>query len=264
MAWLVAAAMIPTLGFSPQAEAHGEVGEDVKNLQAHLPEYEDAVVKFLKSVDGVVTTYASSGEAKKADPRKLIDAWEEAKIHAAIELNYVALYAQIWQGIYGLKEGIEKGEPTAKVKATQAELTRVMWQSLGAVKMASKVQAEGGSGAAKPEGDQPVGNVATLAEIKNRLDGVTGKSAERDFKEAKKIVHDTYLNLFEGVEGALIELDAELVEDLEKDFNVTLPKAVEAEAPLKQIKEIIATMKTKMNRATDLLKKSEAKEKDVF
>jgi len=35
-------------------------------------------------------------------------------------------------------------------------------------------------------------------------------------KKQAEIIHDTYLNLFGGIEGALIRQDAELVEDLEK------------------------------------------------
>lgn len=262
-AWACAMAALLAFSFAPRASAHGEVGEDVKNLHAHLAEYEKSVEVFLGVVNQVVTTYAA-GDAKKAKPGQLIEAWEDAQIHAAIELNYVPLYARIWQGIYGIKEGVEDGQSAKEVRAIQTELSTVMWQSLGAVKMAAKVQQQGGASQAASEGDKPVGNLATLGEIKNRLDRVIGKSAERDFAEAKKIVHDTYINLFEGVEGALIEQDAALVEDLEKDFNVTLPVAVEKQASLEQIKEIVATMKTKIDRATKLLQEAEAKERDVF
>ena len=55
---------------------------------------------------------------------------------------------------------------------------------------------------------------------------MVAKYAERLSDEATSIVHDTYLHLFEGVEGTLIEQDANLVEVLEKDFNVTLPQAI--------------------------------------
>jgi len=77
-------------------------------------------------------------------------------------------------------------------------------------------------------------------------------------------VHDTYLNLFEGVEGELISLDAGLVEDLEKDFNVVLPQAIQKGQSLDEVREVVNTMKGKIDTAHDLLEKSAEERKDVF
>ena len=70
------------------------------------------------------------------------------------------------------------------------------------------------------------------------------------------------MNIFEGVEGALIEQDADLVEDLEKDFNVTLPQGLDKSA--KKVEKIVAAMEKKLKRAEKLLEKAKTEEKDVF
>jgi len=67
-----------------------------------------------------------------------------------------------------------------------------------------------------------------------------------------------------GIEGALIEQDAELVEDLEKDFNVALPKLIENGAPVSEVGDYVKAMKEKLNRAQKPLEEGEKNKKDVF
>jgi iron-sulfur cluster repair protein YtfE (RIC family) len=93
---------------------------------------------------------------------------------------------------------------------------------------------------------------------------VVAKYAEKLPKEAVSIVHDTYLNLFEGVEGELISLDADLVEDLEKDFNVILPQAIQNGQSIDEVRQVVNTMKDKIDTAHSLLEKSAEERKDVF
>ena len=69
---------------------------------------------------------------------------------------------------------------------------------------------------------------------------------------------------FEGIEGALIEQDASLVEALEKDFNVTLPQAIENGKSVDEVRGIIDDMKQKLGKAQTLLEKAEQNRKDVF
>jgi len=106
--------------------------------------------------------------------------------------------------------------------------------------------------------------VATLDEVKHRLDRVVAKYAEQLVDEATSIVHETYANRFEGVEGELIEQDADLVADLEKDFNVTLPQALQRGASMDQVREVVNAMHGKLDRAKSLLAKAEQNKKDVF
>ena len=78
------------------------------------------------------------------------------------------------------------------------------------------------------------------------------------------MLHDTYLQRFEGIEGALIELDAELVEDLEKDFNVTLPQAISKDTSVDNVRAVVETMQVKLDKARSLLVKAEESRKSVF
>ncbi|MBK1831067.1 hypothetical protein JIN77_10045 [Verrucomicrobiaceae bacterium R5-34] len=248
------------------ANAHGALGEDVKNMQAHVGEYETDLRKTISKYETLVNTYTEKG-GKAVDTGDLLKFWEDAKMHYPVELNFVQHYAKIWQGIYAIKEGIDAGKPGKEVQASMTSLRETLWQGLGAVKLAAHQQANNQAAAPKAAGDKhdaAADPVATLAIIKDKLDRIMAKSAERDFEEAKKMVHATYLNLFEGVEGGLIEQDAKLVADLEKDFNVTLPKLIEGEAALAEIKKTTEAMKAKIAKASELMAKAAKEKKDAF
>lgn len=250
---VAAAALIFAWVSSPFAEGHGEIGDHVQALRNHLPAYAESVEDFLAEVGEVVTAYESQG-APAADADRLIEAWEDAKIHAAIEVNHAPLYAEIWQGIYGIKEGVENAADPSEVRATRESLERALWQSLGAVKMAAAVQEErDAAGNAGAPGGEPLGGAAALREIRKRLDRIVAKSAERDFATAKEMIHDTYLTLFEGAEEELKTHDKALVSAIEKDFNVTLPLRLEKGAPLETIRDAAAALKTKLERAGTFL-----------
>ena len=81
---------------------------------------------------------------------------------------------------------------------------------------------------------------------------------------ATTLVFDTYLQRFEGIEGALIELDAPLVEDLEKDFNVSLPQAIEQDKGVDAVREVVNAMQVKLDKAYALLAEAEKNRKSVF
>ena len=88
--------------------------------------------------------------------------------------------------------------------------------------------------------------------------------AEQLHEVATTLVHDTYLQRFEGVEGDLIAQDAALVEDLEKDFNVTLPQAISKDLGVDAVRKAVEAMQVKLDRARELLVKAEKSRKDVF
>jgi hypothetical protein len=215
---------------------------------------------LLEQVDGIISTYEKQG-AKAAKPTKLVDDWESVKFHPAIESNYVPLYANIWQGLYGVQEAILKEKPISEVRKQQVFLEQALWQSLGAVKMAAKLQAEGQSASGS---GKAMGPVATIDEIKHNLSEVVIEFADKKYAEAKELVHETYETRFEGIEGALIEQDADLVEDLEKDFNVTLPGKLNAEASMESLKQVVDAMQKKLDRARVLLVKAQENKRDVF
>lgn len=93
---------------------------------------------------------------------------------------------------------------------------------------------------------------------------MVAKYAEQLHEVATTLVHDTYLQRFEGVEGDLIAKDAALVEDLEKDFNVTLPQAISKDTGVDAVRKVVESMQAKLDRARALLVEVEQSRKDVF
>lgn len=243
--------------------ANGPIGEHVNHLQANLKSYAEEVEWMVGKVDTMVSDYDTKG-AKAVKTDDLIEYWESVKFHSAIETNYVPVYASIWQGIYGVKMAIENGKPAAEVRKEQEAMNIALWQGLGAVKLAAKFQQKGLLDTVKATATEEMTQSATIDEIKHKLDRVVAKFAERLQDEATDIVHDTYLHLFEGVEGTLIEQDANLVEVLEKDFNVTLPQAIKNGKSVDDVRNVVSDMQTKLDRAKTLIEKAEKSRKDVF
>ena len=243
--------------------ANGPIGEHVNHLQANLKSYNEEVEWMVGKVDTLVSTYENKG-AKAVNTDDLIEYWESVKFHSAIETNLVPVYASIWQGLYGVKMAIDGGKAAAEVRVQQTAMNNALWQGLGAVKLAAKFQQKGLLESVTATASKEMTQSATIDEIKHKLDRVIAKLAERLHDEATEIVHDTYLHLFEGVEGTLIEQDANLVEALEKDFNVTLPKAIADNKSVDEVRDVVTSMQTKLDRAKRLIEKAEKNRKDVF
>jgi hypothetical protein len=243
--------------------AGGEVGDHVNHLSDNIKKYEEEVNWLSSKVDGIIVTYQKDG-AKAANAGALMEYWEHVDFHPAIESNYILIYASIWQGLYGVKDSIDNKTPIANVKAEQAKLDKALWQALGAVKMAAKFQDDGLLIKVKTTTAAPKNSIEALAVIDKNLHKVVAKYAEKLIDTATTMVHDTYLNLFEGVEGELIALDAQLVEDLEKDFNVTLPKAIKEKNTVAQVRAIVEGMSKKLSKAKALLETNAKNKKDVF
>lgn len=254
---------LSTALFSQTAAANGEITEHVNHLKEHLDQYSEEVTWLLDNFNSVVDTYEKQGK-KAADSDKLIEFWEEVDFHSAIETQFVPIYASIWQGIYGVKQNIDKGAPVEVVRKEQEKLNQALWQALGAVKLAAQYQQRGLIKKIETTEVEPTSAPEILEDIKTRLDRVVAKYAEQLNEVAVTLVHDTYLQRFEGIEGALIEQDADLVEDLEKDFNVTLPQALDGKNSVDKVRQVVESMKVKLNRAKKLLADAEAGRKSVF
>ncbi|MBS3797737.1 MULTISPECIES: hypothetical protein [unclassified Pseudoalteromonas] len=248
--------------FQP-AFANGPIGEHVNHLQENLKDYSEEVQWMIGKVDTMVSDYEAKGN-KAVNSDDLVEYWESVKFHSAIETNYVPVYASIWQGLYGIKMAIDNKAPAAEARKQQEALNAALWQGLGAVKLAAQFQQKGLLQSVKATATETMTQSATMDEIKHKLDRVVAKYAERLGDEATQIVHDTYLHLFEGVEGTLIEQDANLVEELEKDFNVTLPKAIADNKSVDDVRAVVVAMQGKLDRAKKLIEKAEKARKDVF
>ena len=252
-----------TLLATGQVSANGAIGDHVNELKAHIGSYTEEVNWLVGKYGEVVDSYEKNGK-KATDTKVMVDYWEGVDFHSAIETNYVPVYASIWQGIFGVKQAIEAGAPVAKVREEQVKLNQALWQGLGAVKLASQFQEKGLLAKVQTTETEPTTMPETLDDIKHRLDRVVAKYAEKLPEAATNIVHDTYLHRFEGVEGALIEQDAALVEDLEKDFNVTLPQALNGTTSVDEVRKVVESMQVKLDKAKNLLMEAEKKRKDVF
>jgi hypothetical protein len=243
--------------------ANGEVGNHVNHLSDNIKKYEEEVNWLSNKVDDMIVTYQKDG-AEAANTGALMEYWEHVDFHPAIESNYILIYASIWQGLYGVKDSIDNKTPMTNIKAEQVKLEKALWQALGAVKMAAKFQDDGLLTKIKTTAAAPKNSIEALVAIDKNLHKVVAKYAEKLIDVSTTLVHDTYLNLFEGVEGELIALDANLIEDLEKDFNVTLPKAIKDKKTVAQVRAIVVAMSEKLSKAKDLLEKHEKNKKDVF
>jgi len=243
--------------------AGGEVGDHVNHLSESLDNYSKEVSWLVEKMDGIVDRYEKGG-AKAAHSSSVVDHWEAVDFHAAIESNYVPLYASIWQGLYGVKGAIDNGASVDAVRAEKHKLEQALWQSLGAVKLAAQFQDRGLLEKIALREGGPSNSIEALAEINTRLDRVLAKFAEKLNDAALEIVYDTYLNLFEGVEGELIAQNADLVADLEKDFNVTLPKAIKDNASVDDVRKIIVAMQAKLDKSKAILETNQKTKKDVF
>jgi hypothetical protein len=262
MSALVLASAVTFSMLSSQALANGAIGDHVNNLHAHIGEYTEEVHWLESKFGSVVDAYEAKDKSLKTDA--LIEYWEEVDFHSAIETQYVPIYASIWQGIYGVKVAIDEGKPVAEVRVEQEKLNHALWQALGAVKLASQYQKKGLVNKVQTTEKEPTTGPEVIDDIKTRLDRVVAKYAEQLHEVATTLVHDTYLQRFEGVEGDLIAKDAALVEDLEKDFNVTLPQAISKDTGVDAVRKVVESMQTKLDRARALLVEVEQSRKDVF
>lgn len=262
MGALVFASAVSFSLLSGNAMANGAIGDHVNNLHAHIGEYTEEVHWLESKYGSVVDAYEAKDKNLKTDV--LMEYWEEVDFHSAIETQYVPIYATIWQGIYGVKMAIDNGKPVADVRVEQEKLNHALWQALGAVKLASQYQKKGLIDQVKTTEVEPTTGPEVIDDIKTRLDRVVAKYAEQLHEVATTLVHDTYLQRFEGVEGDLIAKDAALVEDLEKDFNVTLPQAISQDKGVDAVRYVVEAMQVKLDKARKLLVEAEKGRKDVF
>ena len=234
--------------------ADGPVGDHVNNLQAHLDEYAGEIVWLLDQVEGILKRYEDTG-FDSAQPETILDHWEAVKFHSAIESNYIPLYASIWQSLFAVKTAIEIKEPVPVVRNELETLKEVLWQSLGAIKLAAQYQDQGLL--EETETREALTPSTTLIEIKQRLDRVLAKFAEKQFDEALEIVQETYRDRFESIEGIMFEKDAELIKDLEIDFNIHLPEAIKNRIAVEELRTVIQFMQAKLDQARKYLKEVE-------
>lgn len=243
------------------ALAHGEAGEHVQEFEEHLDDYAADVQALSQQIDRVAAKHRAGDDDADEAAGELAHQWEEVKYHAAVEQVAPPLYAPIWQALIALRGAIQEDREAAKVAELGDRLKAALHQGLGGLKL--KAQSDGpgrqGSGAAEDEGPH-----ATLERIRSHLDKAVHEHAEGHADDAKSLIQDAYFHNFEGLEGDLIEQDADLVAELEEDFNAGLPSLINGGAPVSEVRDKVAAMKDKLERAEQLLEQAGEDRGEVF
>lgn len=260
---LLAGALLAAALLAPATVlANGTIGEHVKEFENHLDDYAADVAKLDGKLDALAERYAR-GEDVAAGVEAFVEAWEAVKYHGAVERVATPLYPPIWQAIGGLRQAVKQGKDPEVVRARAEELTAVLHQGLGGLKLKARMT-ETGQGQAAAQDNRGDGPKAAFDRIREALDHAVAEYAEGHTDDAKQHIHDAYFNHFEGLEGGLIEQDPALVSRLEEDFNGSLPNLIDEDAPVSKVRAKAKAMKESLARAEQLLAQSDKDHGEVF
>jgi len=119
------------------ALAHGEMDEGhLEEFHLHLDDYEEEVEALITDVRGIVSARADGGNGGPG-VGELIEHWEEAGVHAAIETKATVTYPDIWQALVAFRQAVEKDRGADAVAATARDLEAALWQGYGALRLAA-------------------------------------------------------------------------------------------------------------------------------
>jgi len=257
------------LPWAPTVYATGDFGAHLENFEEHVDDYEADVRALIETLDGIVADYAQDGEAPDG-MRPFIEHWERVGYHGAVETQAQTLYPPIWMGIGRLNRALANQAPLEEVRAGRERLEVALWQGMGGVKLAAARRRAGGGGrqAAAPHDHedrrQDVDAATTVDRIQESLAEAIASYRQGRVDRARKTIHDAYMERFEGLEGELIERDAQLVAGLEEDFNASLPLLLEEGAPVSEVRALVEQMNAELDRARELLRAAEDERSEVF
>ena len=106
-------------------------------------------------------------------------------------------------------------------------------------------------------------DTAVIERIEGDLEAAVEAYEAGNESRAQSLVKGTYLSNFEGIEGALIEQDPALVEELEADFNERLLGLFAENASVSAVEDRVATMEERLERAETILAAQEDTEIDL-
>lgn len=268
---LAAAVLSATLAALPArtALAHGELDEQaLAEFHLHLDDYREEVLELLAEVQPLVSAYDGNGDAA-ALADELIEHWEEVGVHGAIETYATITYPTVWQALISLQQAVA-GDDRAAVVAAGDGLEAALWQSFGAVRLAAyQVTSDSGPvqlvGADAATGESaPLSGPETVDRIIRDLETAVSAYGDGNLERAERLIHDTYMSHFEGLEGDLIEYDPDLVSDLEKDFNANLPLLMQRGAEMADVRARLAAMTDQLEAARTLLEQAARTRSEVF
>lgn len=251
------------IGLPPSpALAHGEFDEeDIAEFHLHMDDFSEEVDELTAELEPIVAAHAR-GEDTAAAIDAYIDHWEDAGVHAAIEIRATVTYPNIWQAIIVFQRTVGAGGDDAAVAAAAEQVKSALWQGFGALRLAaSQVDEEA---APTADAEPPASGPETVDRIVSDLEDAVAAYEDDDLERAETLIHRSYMDRFEGLEGDLIARDPELVASLEQDFNATLPLLMQQGASLDRVNEALATIRTKLERARDILRDVEGSRSEVF
>ncbi|MGK7294834.1 MAG: hypothetical protein ACNS61_03270 [Candidatus Wenzhouxiangella sp. M2_3B_020] len=244
----------------PVASAHGEADESVSEFHEHLDDYRGEIVAFVDEADSISRAYAGDENVQPMID-ELIERWEDIAVHDAIETHVPVVYPGIWQAIIGFQQATMEGESDDAVADAADNVAASLWQAFGALRLAAtQVDEEHHA----ESGDETLSGGESIDRIVAELESAVEHYAEGEANAAESMIHDAYMQRFEYLEGDLIEADAELVTQLEKDFNATLPMLMQQEAPVAEVRKALDSMKDDLARARELLVAAEESRSEVF
>lgn len=250
--------LLPVLG-----QAHGdEVG--VEAFDQHLDHYAHEVEQLSSRFQRLVDRRIAGEEPSEAQLDALIDAWEEVDVHLAIELKATPLYPGVWQALIGFRQAAAAGAPVSELRERADAMRDALLQGLGAVRLAASQVDRSAAATAPDAAAGPMDADASLDAIDAALDAAVAAYRAGEPARAEALIHEAYMERFEGLEGDLIEQDPELVSDLEAAFNARLPLLIQQGAALDAVRAEVRAMKQSLERAHGLLQDRDAERSEVF
>ena len=244
-----------------RAFAHGEVDEaQLAEFHEHVDDYAREIRMLTDELDPIVDAYAS-GEDVAPELEDLIHEWEEVGVHAAIETRAPVTYPGIWQALVALQQAAGAGKPAEAVAAAAEDVEAALWQGMGGVRLAAS---QVGAATTSEPAMAPASGPETIDQILADLEQAVAAYQADDVKRAESLIHQTYMNRFEGLEGDLIAQDPDLVSSLEKDFNATLPLLMQGGASMEEVRAQLENMRAQLDQANHLLEKAEQSRSEVF
>ncbi|MFP4131320.1 MAG: hypothetical protein ACLFTX_07790 [Thiohalospira sp.] len=126
---LAGALLLPT-----GAAAHGEAGEHVEEFREHMDDYATEVRTLVDRVEAVARDGADEAETEEAVNR-LVETWEGAEFHEAVEEVASPLYPPIWQAINGLRDAVDKGAEAAQVRKRADRVIAAFHEGMGGLRL---------------------------------------------------------------------------------------------------------------------------------
>lgn len=261
--FVTALALAASLAAMPaRTLAHGEVDEaQLAEFHKHLDDYQADVQGLVTEADAIVQAHAA-GRDVSGQVNSLIEQWEEVGVHAAIETRATITYPGVWQALIGLQQAVAAGKPADDIARAGERVEAALWQGFGAVRLAAS-QVGTMPASARPDAE-PASGPEAVQQIIADLDQAVAAYEADELQRAEALIHETYMTRFEGLEGDLIERDAELVSSLERDFNATLPLLMQQGAPMEEVQTRLEQMKDQLRAAGDILAQVERSRSEVF